>query len=146
MPTYEQLDAVADAVNPALLIVTLALPALPLVRNRASPITWYAIVALALATTYSLMGLDSTFGLWRRFDADYSAHAAFAMTLVIAWSLIGPRSLAIGSAIVLMYCALMLHQRYHSVRDIASTLLCVILLLGPCVWLVQRRARRLATR
>lgn len=144
MPSYETLDTIADAVNPVLLIATLLLPALPVVRARIGTILWYVRVVAALCIVYGLMALDVRFGLWAAFGSDYSTHTAFAVALAALWYRAGRTLFLVVAGVVLLYCGLMLYQRYHTLLDLATTALIVGLLTTGIAWLIDRRDLRAA--
>jgi hypothetical protein len=122
MLAYETLDAIADAVNPTLLIATLLLPAWP--RPRAAVggfLRWYACVAGILIVVYGIMALDTQLGIWHSIGADYSTHTAFALGLSLLWYAASRTAFAVICLVLLAYIGLMLYQRYHTLMDMFTT-------------------------
>lgn len=134
---YETLDKIADAYTPLLLIVFLIGTGLNLKQYWPN----YLIAAgfifrflLLIAFSYGLMFLDNSVGIWPAIGLDYSTHTAVALALVICLVEIFPRFrwLSIGS--LLLYIGLMLYQQYHSLLDIVSTGVIVLLFAISMRW------------
>ncbi len=134
MLTYEQLDAVADSVNPALLAVTLVVPWAPGVRGKLRPIRWIVATALALGVVYSLRFIDEKLGLWPAWGLDYSTHSALAIALVTLWLFASKTWAALGFCIFTSYAILMVYQHYHTWADILTT----ALIVGPLAFVIGR--------
>lgn len=136
MPSYEALDAIADAYTPLLAIMSLSFLVVALFKAR-----WrlaglrLLTLAAGLAVAYGLMYVDARFNIWPTLGLDYSTHTAVALVLVVFLGVNQARLVlpAVGSLIV--YILLMLYQGYHTVSDIALTAAVVIV---P-VWLVTAR-------
>lgn len=122
MPSYETLDAIADAYNPLLALVSLLLIAARVftARWRQAGVGLAGFVAVALVA-YGLMVLDHRLGIWPAFGLDYSTHTATAFGLVILLSIEARRLAALWSLSFVGYVLLMLYQRYHTVSDVVTT-------------------------
>ena len=124
--TYQQLDAIADSVNPALAILTLVLPFLVRPSQQSGRLAFFLSAGVSMAAMYAIAWADRTVGIWSAFQLDYSAHTGFAAVLVfslLAWN----RRLGVVLMIVLAgYIALMLYQRYHTIVDILTTALATV--------------------
>jgi hypothetical protein len=126
MPSYEQLDRIADSHNPFFGIIWLLLCIVPLLhRQWARAAGRFGIGVGALIVAYGLMWLDSVTGLWSRIGLEYSTHTAVAVALASA-IFASSRGIGIAAYVLLgLYISLMLYQRYHTVPDIASTAVAV---------------------
>lgn len=122
MPSYETLDAIADAYNPLLALVSLLLIAARVFRTRwkLAGVGMAGFMAVALVS-YGLMFLDRHLGIWPAFGLDYSTHTATAFGLVILLSIEARRLAALWSISFICYVLLMLYQRYHTVTDVVTT-------------------------
>ena len=119
--TYEQLDAIADGINPVLAVLTLVLPFLTRPSTPHSRALFFLATAISMTIMYLIGWVDKLFGLWAAFQLDYSSHTGFAVVLLISLS-IWRRNLIPPSAFILLsYITLMLYQKYHSVPDIVTT-------------------------
>lgn len=142
MPSYETLDAIADAYVPALGILWLLLVlAALLAREWKAALMRLALGSANLVVAYGLMWLDSMLGAWSAIGLDYSTHAAVAFALVLAAGTIARHLLLPAALSLALYACLMLYQQYHSVADIASTLL----VIGPPIAALSSRWSRLAS-
>lgn len=139
MPSYDTLDLIADAHNPLLGLLWIAL-----VLHAGSMRRWRLAAhrglrgLLCLAVAYGLEHVDNATGLWPRLGLDYSTHTAVAMAMLATLWATSRGAGWLALATVALYLPLMLHQGYHGPGDIASTTLAVGLLLFPPAW----RARR----
>jgi len=119
--TYEQLDAIADGVNPALAILTLVLPFFIRPSIPHSRGLFFLATAISMTIMYLIGWVDKLLGVWAAFQLDYSSHTGFAVVLLISLS-IWRRNLIPPSALILLsYITLMLYQQYHTVPDIVTT-------------------------
>jgi hypothetical protein len=131
-------DQIADAVNPTLGVITLALSLA--IRRAGSPPRWAQLLLTltAVAGIYAVGWLDARFALWARVGLDYSTHTAVCVALVASLYMIDWRLGVAGAVIAMLYGMLMLHQKYHSPGDILSTTL-VIAPLAFGIWILGRR-------
>lgn len=138
---YEMLDAIADAVNPTLLIIAMALPLFRAVRGRIRVERWYLCAAIGLALVYAAMYADGVLLLWGRIGADYSTHTAFALVLCMLVSSITRQFMVAASLLFLGYVALMLYQRYHTLLDVVTTVIAVAAVFAMTLHFLKPRAR-----
>lgn len=134
---YETLDKIADAYTPLLLIVFLIGIGIRLNQswpNYLRAARYIFRFLLLIAFSYGLMFVDNSVGIWPAIGLDYSTHTAVALALVICLVEIFPRFrwLSIGS--LLLYIGLMLYQQYHSLLDIVSTGVIVLLFAISMRW------------
>lgn len=122
MPSYETLDAIADAYTPLLALVSLTLIVIPLFSS------WWLLAGVRLLTVtvvlfiaYGLMFLDGRFEIWSTFGLDYSTHTAVALGLATFVAINNPKLTIVLFGSLIAYVLLMLYQRYHTVSDIAVT-------------------------
>jgi hypothetical protein len=141
MPSYETLDAIADAYTPFLLAASLAMVLVAAIKAewRLAGRRLLAVIGM-LAIAYGLMFLDRRFDLWPAFGLDYSTHTAVTVGLVAFLAVDKPRFAAVWATSLVAYFLLMLYQRYHTGADIATTAIVVAvpswLMLA---WLYHRR-------
>lgn len=135
---YQFIDLLCDSVNPILLLATALIAARVSLQGGARlALGLLAWLLLGLVITYGLFFLDIWLGLWPAIGGDYSTHTAFA--LAAAWPLWWwgkwRRALA---GLLLVYAALMIIQRYHSVLDILTSASAFLLLALPIVDIARR--------
>lgn len=141
MPSYETLDLVADAHNPLLGLLWIAL-----VARAASMRRWRTCVhraargLLCLFVAYGLAHVDAQAGLWPRLGLDYSTHAAVAVAMVATLLAISRVAGWAAVATFALYVPLMLHQGYHGVGDVLSTAAAVGVVVVPPAWRARRAA------
>lgn len=122
MPSFETLDAIADAYTPLLGVLSIAVIAVGGFRKQ-----WrltgrrLLVFAVALVLTYGLMILDARYQLWPALGLDYSTHTALALTLAIFLAMSTPRLKSVWYGSLVCYVLLMLYQGYHSLADILAT-------------------------
>lgn len=134
MPSYQTLDAIADAYLPVLGSAVLLLIVKALLHKAWQQAAGLAvIVAGGLLIAYGLMFLDQTYLLWQRIGLDYSTHTAVALVLVSAWAVYSQSWRLIGPLSLVLYCVLMLFQHYHTFIDIFTTAAIVGLLDFPII-------------
>lgn len=141
MLSYETLDAIADSYNPLLGIIALLILARTLVATRwrlAGIQALQLIVMLGIA--YGLKFLDGRFGIWRMFALDYSTHTATSVALVVFLAVNAKRFAAFWISSLLTYFGLMIYQQYHTVADILTTLLAVIVPVMAATLYLRTRA------
>jgi len=138
---YESWDRIADAVNPTLGLITLALSLV--MRRPGNPPRWAQLLLTlaAVASVYAIGWLDSRFALWPAAGLDFSTHTGVHVAIVASLWMIDRRLGIAGAVIALLYGALMIYQKYHSAADIASTAV-VIAPLALGIWILAQRATR----
>jgi hypothetical protein len=138
---YESWDRIADAVNPTVGVITLALALA--VRRAGNPPHWaQLLLTLACVTlVYALGWVDAQLKLWPAVGLDYSSHTGVHVAIVASLWMIDRRFGIAGVVIALLYAALMVYQKYHTILDIASTALAVVP-LAVGIWILGRRAAR----
>jgi hypothetical protein len=126
VPSYETLDAIADAYNPLLALVSLLLIAARVFKAKwkLAGVGMAGFMTVALVA-YGLMFLDRHLGIWPAFGLDYSTHTATALGLVILLSIEARRLATLWSISFICYVLLMLYQRYHTVADVVTTAVAV---------------------
>lgn len=144
-PTWPALDPVADAVNPALGVVLLALAVIAYRAGRRReafdlPIT--AVVMLSVA--YGLAYLDRVLGVFALFGLDFSTHGAVHLAAWAALLVWRPRLWAWALGVTLAYHAFMAAQGYHTVFDLLATAAVVALPLAVLATALRPLARRRA--
>lgn len=138
MLSYETLDVVADSYNPLLLIVSIGVIGMALYEKRwrlGLMLTLTIVVGAAVA--YGFKYLDQTLYIWTWFGLDYSTHTATAVVLVVFLSMNARKIFALWMGSLLAYFGLMLYQGYHTVGDILTTLLAVIVPVVLATWYLR---------
>lgn len=138
--SYETLDTIADSVNPLLACLALLFPWLDrkAVRDRGSPLGFWARTLLSLAAVYALMFADNRFHLWPSLGLDYSTHTAFAVAIVTSLGTMTFRWLYFLGPVLAGYAGLMMYLGYHTLADILST----AVVIGPITWVIHRVGRK----
>ncbi len=122
--SYETLDAIADSYIPCLLMLFVANLIIAFYKswsNYKSAVSRIYFLIGSLLFSYGLMFFDNAIHLWPALGLDYSTHTAVALSLVFALCASLPSQWKFFVISMLLYAALMLYQRYHSVGDIIST-------------------------
>lgn len=133
MLTYEQLDVIADAYIPILIITSMLVLAVRVFKfGFLRKLTEISSIIVAVCIVYGCMWIDNTFNIWPVFDLDYSTHTALALVFVVYLSSKSKTFFVWSALSFIVYVLLMLYQNYHTVADIAST--AVVLL--PMFWLL----------
>lgn len=137
MNSTEALALIADAYNPLLVLAWLG-AVIHTGRRRGGGAVATAGLRLgaALLVVYGGRALDHALGLWPALGLDYSSHTAFAAALVMCSWRLRPRHGPALAISLLAYLALMWLLGYHTVMDMATTLLAVL----PMLSLVDRAA------
>jgi len=138
---YESWDRIADAINPTLGVITLALSLA--IRRPGNPPRWAQLLLTlaSVAGVYAIGWLDGRYALWSAAGMDFSTHTGVHVAIVTCLWMID-RRLGIGGVVIaLLYGALMLYQKYHSPADIASTAV-VVATLALGIWTLARRGAR----
>jgi uncharacterized membrane protein (UPF0136 family) len=145
VPSYETLDAIADAYNPALAIITLLLIATRMFRAqwRAAGLGMVAFAVVA-GISFGLMFVDRWLKIWPAFGLDYSTHTATSLGLVMLLSYESRKLMPLWLVSFLCYLLLMLYQRYHSVADMVTTAVVVGLPMGLGMAALYRWQRRIS--
>ena len=142
MPSFETLDAIADAYNPLLACISLLVIAARLFRAQwkrtGLGVAGFGGVA---AVAYGLMFLDRYLNLWPALGLDYSTHTATALGLVILLSFEARKLVPLWVGSLACYVLLMLYQRYHTVTDIMTTAIVVGIPLGWALAFLHRPER-----
>lgn len=135
---YQCRDLIADAVNPGLALLALAVLAFSPAVRRYGRSRFATLCAVGLGAAYTLQWLDGVLSIWPRWGADYSGHLAFALAITTALSPLGRRWTLAATAVLVLYSVLMVHQRYHTWLDLLST--------APPITLAVLLAHRARTR
>lgn len=122
--SYELLDLIADSYIPILLIFLLFGILISFFVDK--PAKRLALMGLCQAIflvvcCYIMMFIDNNIGIWPALGMDYSTHTALSLSLCLSLCIIFKSArLAIGVSF-LVYVALMIYQKYHTVADIFTT-------------------------
>lgn len=131
MPSYETLDLIADAFNPFLLLCIFILAAYDCFKTQLKlRCGLHAAIALliVLVLVYGMLALDNHLSIWPRLGLDYSTHTAFAAGMCfLLWRRSRGISRYAWPVSLLVYCALMRYQQYHTWSDMITTLAYMVL-------------------
>lgn len=143
MPSYETLDVIADAYTPLLALIALAvIVRQAFARHWRVSMLQLASILLGALFAYGLMYFDQAAGVWPSLGLDYSTHTAVATVLVVFLALHARTGMWVWIASLLLYGALMLYQRYHSLADILTTAVVILVLAVPTLTFLYRRSLR----
>jgi hypothetical protein len=132
------LDAIADSINPSLLVLALIAP---WIQRRRPPWAFWGCTFLSLVVVYVIQFLDHQLMLWPRAGLDYSTHTAFAVAVIVSLGAFDRRWFFILLPVLIAYATLMMYLEYHSLADILTA----ALVIGPPTWLIHRIGRRRRT-
>ncbi len=116
--THQQLDWIADAVNPALLCVFLACGVAALRGNRGRVAGLMARAGIALLVTYLLAHINHWMPLWAEHRGFPSGHMTFFLTLATSFFLLDRRSSLLTVPAAALYGWLIVFLGYHSLLDL----------------------------
>ncbi|MBO1317267.1 hypothetical protein [Acanthopleuribacter pedis] len=139
MLTYEQRDAVADAVFPTLALIALFHIGQALAHKR-WPLFGFGLAGAVygMFTAYGLRYLDILWPHWHRLGLDYSTHTAVVLVTVTLITLMTQKQRWVWPLIAGAYAGLMLYQAYHPLIDIVTTTLVVGFFFWPPVFFLYR--------
>lgn len=140
--SYENLDAIADLVNPITGLLAIGVALVP-IASKAWSISAKRICAfiIGMLVTYGLMILDKKLNIWSIFGLDYSTHTAFALATLLFLSFTLRKYWLLWCSILICYSVLMLYQGYHTIGDISTTALAVgSLIVAPYFLLLRSGA------
>lgn len=141
MTTYETLDAIAGAFNPAQALIALA-TFVPLARRRRGreALLRVAFLVAALALVYLGKFVLKPAFAWMGVGFGFSTHVAFGLALTAyLWIALAARWRAVWVATLLAYVALVVYQGYHALADVIATVVLLAPPLGAMVLRFQRR-------
>jgi hypothetical protein len=140
--SWETLDAIADSVNPVLGIVALVWPWLVWRDSWRRAALSVASTLLSVGFAYFVAALDARYGWWPSVEMDFSTHTAVAVALVVSLCAIRPSLWFAWVAVLCGYVVLMLHQDYHTLKEIVTT--AAVIAPPLCLyhwWLLRARNR-----
>jgi hypothetical protein len=136
---YEILDFIADAYTPILFICFfVACSAAISSKKYWLTMKGFVFLVMALLFSYGVMFADHHFMWFARASLDYSTHTAVALSGVMAIAFMGWSKAWLGASL-LGYGLLMLYQRYHTVLDIAVTVLVIAPFLSGVFYFLRRQ-------
>jgi hypothetical protein len=122
---YETIDSIADSYIPFLAIVFfvgLAGRAVKRPTDRNFLVRVFVFFAGLLLVSYGIMFLDNAIHVWHSLNLDYSTHTAVSLTLIMSICVLARQFRRVVISSFVLYVLLMLYQKYHTVLDIASTM------------------------
>lgn len=131
---HQLLDAIADAINPSLLVLALIAP---WVQTRRPPWIFWWCTFLSLVVVYVIQFADHQLMLWPRLGLDYSTHTAFAVAVIVSLGAFDKRWFVVLLPVLVVYAGLMMYLGYHSLADILTA----ALVIGPVTWSIHRIGR-----
>lgn len=131
-PFFYYADRIADAVNPILILCLVLFLIAATRRKEVDWRTWVSVL-LGIVIVYALHRADHKLHLWEQLGGDYSTHSAMAAALIIPLAFIRRKLWPILAGVLICYIGLMIVLGFHTVLDIALTLLVIV----PLVLLVH---------
>jgi len=144
MNTFDKLGIIADAYNPALLIVLFFH-----IINAAYQKNWLktelllSSSILGIGFVYLVMFIDKKLSVWYGLGLDYSTHTALSVCLVFILIRITKQYSKTLIISLMTYFLLMLYQQYHSLMDILTTFVVILLMLSTAMHLRKRSLHKL---
>src|SRR5689334_18031303 len=99
MLSFENLDRIADSVNPVLGVFTLAWAWVVRKRSSHGGIPGNLGTLTSVAAAYALQWLDNRAHIWEAASLDYSTHTAVCTALVVSLCFIDRRAGIVGIAV-----------------------------------------------
>ena len=128
MLTYQELDTIADAYIPTLLIISLVVFVIDIPKQGFKrKLNEFGSLIIAVLLVYAIMTIDNYLEIWPKFHLDYSTHTALSLVFVVYLSAKNMTLLALSALSFVLYVLLMLYQEYHTLADIISTFTILIL-------------------
>lgn len=90
-----------------------------------------------ICSAFAFMAIDNMFKLWPKLGLDYSTHSAVSLVLILFLCLLKPSFIVYYVSSLLLYFWLMIILNYHTVLDILSTVL-IILLFNIVIYIFGR--------
>lgn len=137
---FRVLDGLADATNYLLLLWLLAVL---IIGARSKLLTGRAWLAplLSIAAVYVVKTIEGKFDLWERAGWNYSTHSALAAAVVMSLFFLDRSRRFIALAAFGIYEILIVLLGFHTIADIASTLLVIVPIAWLCHALLGREQR-----
>lgn len=142
MPSYHTLDRIADAYTPILFLLALATLIRFAYSSQWKQLSFHSLMLVGgLVVAYALMFIDAKLQLWPMIGLDYSTHTAVALVLVMFLANQLKRLYLVAYGSLLLYCLLMLYQKYHSIADILISALIVAIFVLPINHYLTKKSR-----
>lgn len=135
--THQQLDWIADAVNPVLLLAFLVCGVAMLRENRSRVTGLMVRAGIALLVTYVFAHINHWMPLWAEHRRFPSGHMTFFLTLATSFFLLDRRSVLLIVPAAALYGWLIVFLGYHSWPD----LLGAVALAIPVTLLCHRKSK-----
>ncbi len=140
------LDAIADSVNPGLVLLTLFVAWRYRAREGVVPWALVMTTVTSLIFVYVIQYADTRFGLWPSLGLDYSTHTAFAVAVVTSLALYASKLLWVLLPLLLLYAALMMYLDYHTLADILTSAFVIASLVFVIHYLILGKVKPSTTR
>ena len=137
----DTLDAVADAINPALVLFILFITWRYYVQKRTVPWAFLTATIVSIVIVYVIQYLDVRLSLWPALGLDYSTHTAFAAALISSLAFLNPRLLSVLVPVFVLYAVLMMYLDYHTIADILTAAIVIAPLTLATHFLLWGRRR-----
>jgi hypothetical protein len=142
--TYEILDVIADAYNPILLVVLLLFISRAIYQRRWVEVEMlFSSSVVGLGFVYLIMFVDNNLSIWGSIGLDYSTHTAFAISIVTVLIIISKSYSKLLFVSLVFYIMLELYQKYHSIMDIVTTSVVILLLHSFIVFMRMNSLKEL---
>ena len=134
--THQQLDWIADSVNPVLLGVFLACGIAAIRQRGRSAGVLMSRAGIALLVTYLLAHINHWMPLWSNHRGFPSGHMTFLLSVATSFFLLDRRSALLTIPVAALYGWLIVLLGYHSWLDLLGALALAI----PVTLLVHRNS------
>lgn len=128
MLSHGTLNAIIQAYNPTLGALALGMigAALAARQWRVGGVRALHLV-IGLLIAYGLMFIDNRLRIWPYFDLDYSTHTAVTVILVTYLGIHARKAMPLWIVSTFAYFLLMVYQKFHTIADIVTTAIVVML-------------------
>ncbi|WP_422767868.1 hypothetical protein ACOX9X_20230 [Photobacterium leiognathi subsp. mandapamensis] len=132
--TYQQWAFIADVYTPMIALACfISILRVMMKGNVQQGFIRLGLVVLSTLFIYGVMFLDNVLHIWPAFGLDYSTHTAIALVFVAYFIVYKSRLMHLMVISMFSYALIMVHQHYHTVADILTTLVFIL----PALLLIQ---------
>ena len=129
--SYEALDTLADTYIPVIGVMALVLLYQSVVQKIAHLKSASLYFFVTISIVYTIKLIDDNYHVWHQLELDYSTHTALSVSL-ICFILKLSKKYSIGLlGSLLGYFSLMHYQQYHTLYDMLTTLMAILILNAP---------------
>ncbi len=146
--SHDELAIIADLYIPLLVLITVRwflyaffqIPAPDRCYKKA--MRNVSATIMGMLVIYTFMFVDMQLNIFVTIGLDYSTHTALALVFIVTLSFVNKQVRWIAISSMILYCLLMIYQKYHSFYDIIAT---AILVLPPLIGLTYLSNKKMLT-